>query len=452
MVNVADGGTPAGDEVLATVFAALERKQIRYCLLRGYAELSIASVHKEIDLLVCSDDLRLFAATVSELGFVRFPAWGHAPHHFFVAFDEPSGRWHKLDVVTDLVYGRPIRYLRLDLARQCMKESVAIDAVRMLAPENELLTLLVHQILDKGAIPEERRACLRSLKHIVASDARLLAKTRRYLELHMPSIIDWKFITQAIDDEDWGRLLSQQRSITRALFWSDPLGNVWRSVRSRLLRRLRSLLFMMSRHGVSMALLAPDGAGKSTLAGTLSGDNILRAKIVYMGGNLEFSTVGLPTTSWLRRRVRSLRDVRSGGKGFPLRAANFFNRLTEQWLRCFVGLYYKWTGRFVVFDRYVYDALQSAPPRTMWQRLRRALLVKTCPEPDVVVLLDAPGEVLFARKGEHSPERLERQRQVLLALQGRLSNMVIVDATRSAEEVRREVSAILWNRYKTRAA
>ncbi len=452
MVNVAEGGRPADDAVLAKTFDALEQKQVRYCLLRGYAELPIASAHKEIDLLVYPDDLRLFAATVRGLGFVAIPAWGHAPHSFFVAFDETSGSWLKLDVVTDLVYGRPIRFLRLDCARQCLKERVAINGIPTLTPENELLTLLLHHILDKGAIPEERRACLHSLRHAVAGDTRLLAKTQRYLELHMPSTIDWKCISQAIDDEDWGRLLSQQRNIARTLFWSDPLGNLWRNVESRFLRRLRSLFFMMSRHGVSMALLAPDGAGKSTLAGTLSRDNILRAKIVYMGSNLEFSTVGLPTTTWLRSRVRSLSEDDGGATGIALRAVNFFNRLTEQWLRCFVGLYHKWTGRFVVFDRYVYDALQSAPPRTVWQRMRRALLVKTCPEPDVVVLLDAPGEILFARKGEHSPERLERQRQVLLALQGRLSNMVIVDATRPAEDVRREVSAILWNRYKARAA
>jgi len=97
------------------VFKALNQRQIKYCLLRGMAELSEDLPRKEVDLLLLSDHLPEFANTVFRLGFFPIPSWGHAPHYFFVAFDKQSDAWLKLDVVIDLVYGKPIRFLQIRL-------------------------------------------------------------------------------------------------------------------------------------------------------------------------------------------------------------------------------------------------------------------------------------------------------------------------------------------------
>jgi hypothetical protein len=64
-----------------------------------------------------------------------------------------------------------------------------------------------------------------------------------------------------------------------------------------------------------------------------------------------------------------------------------------------------------------------------------------------VFVLDAPGEVLHARKGEHTPEKLEEQRQRYLALGSRLPQSVVVDVTRDFGLVRREVVGRIWRRW-----
>jgi thymidylate kinase len=75
------------------------------------------------------------------------------------------------------------------------------------------------------------------------------------------------------------------------------------------------------------------------------------------------------------------------------------------------------------------------------------LLAHACPAPDLVLVLDAPGEVLYARKGEHSADFLEQQRQQYIALRARLPEMIVVDATRDAERVRRDALAAIWRGY-----
>ena len=104
----------------------------------------------------------------------------------------------------------------------------------------------------------------------------------------------------------------------------------------------------------------------------------------------------------------------------------------------------------VLFDRYMYDAPGNNRRLSLKSRLRRWMLVAIAPEPNLVVFLDAPGAVLYARKGEHSPEILEQQRQHYLSLQQQLPQMVVVDATNTAEQVRRKVTALIWQWYAKR--
>jgi len=115
--------------------------------------------------------------------------------------------------------------------------------------------------------------------------------------------------------------------------------------------------------------------------------------------------------------------------------------LTVQWRRYLQARYAQARGHLVVFDRYAYDALLPQPQRrNPLKRLRRWLLAHACPPPHLVLVLDAPAEVLYARKGEHTVGKLESQRQAYRSLQTRLSNVTILDATREAEHVRRQAN------------
>jgi thymidylate kinase len=80
-------------------------------------------------------------------------------------------------------------------------------------------------------------------------------------------------------------------------------------------------------------------------------------------------------------------------------------------------------------------------------RVHGFLLRRLYPRPDLVVYLDAPGEVLFQRKGEASPDWLEARRRQYLELREAVPHFVTVDAARPVEQVTHEVARIITRFY-----
>jgi thymidylate kinase len=72
------------------------------------------------------------------------------------------------------------------------------------------------------------------------------------------------------------------------------------------------------------------------------------------------------------------------------------------------------------------------------------------PRPDLVIYLDAPGDVLLARKGEGSVEALERRRGEYRAIADHVQDFVEVDATRPVEEVTGAVADVIRSRLSGR--
>lgn len=74
----------------------------------------------------------------------------------------------------------------------------------------------------------------------------------------------------------------------------------------------------------------------------------------------------------------------------------------------------------------------------------------SCPPPDLVLVLSAPGPVMYAKKREYSAETLEDWRQHFLALRRKLPQVELVDTTRPVDEVRADAMHRIWRRYPAR--
>jgi thymidylate kinase len=99
-----------------------------------------------------------------------------------------------------------------------------------------------------------------------------------------------------------------------------------------------------------------------------------------------------------------------------------------------------------VYDRHALDARIPGSHVGARSRVRRWILAHAIPPPELIVVLDAPAEVLFARKGEHDVATLEAQRGGYAEIAREFAGAQLVDAGRDADLVRRDVTARTWRR------
>ncbi len=214
----------------------------------------------------------------------------------------------------------------------------------------------------------------------------------------------------------------------------------------------------------TVALIGPDGAGKTTVARTLEHALGIPAKYIYMGVNWDASEQLLPTTRVIQaiRRARG-RSRASGGPPPPLptvspsrplarralrgvwTALALGNRLAEEWYRQLLAWSFVRRGVVVVFDRHFFSDYHAHDiagngTRSFERRLHGFLLSRVYPKPSLVVYLDAPPELLLARKGEGTLESLERRRRDYLELAAETPHFVTVDASRPLDHVVSDVA------------
>lgn len=215
----------------------------------------------------------------------------------------------------------------------------------------------------------------------------------------------------------------------------------------------------------TVAIVGADGAGKTSIARELEQRSSLRLRYLYMGANIESANVTLPTSRLIlrwklasyRRKADRLgiidpdyvsthhdahRSIRYGKVTSALRLAN---RIGEMSYRLAVATLWQLRGYTVLYDRhFALDAqLVNTPGARLTDRLYHRLTTLMSPEPDLILFLDAPPEVLLERKGEGTRESLARRRAVYLEHGARTKNFVRLDASRPLSEVVGEAAALI---------
>ncbi|MDX1661275.1 MAG: hypothetical protein R3326_05745 [Gemmatimonadota bacterium] len=185
-----------------------------------------------------------------------------------------------------------------------------------------------------------------------------------------------------------------------------------------------------SPRGLCLAVLGPDGAGKSTVIDRVTrhlGPRFAGVRRFHLRPHFGRDTSRGPVTDPHADRPRS--------------AIASAMKLVLWWIDYRIG-YARWVrpalrrGELVVFDRYFWDLL--ADPRR-YRYAGSSDLVRSVgrgiPRPDVTVVLDAPVEVLRSRKREVPREEVASQREIYRALAEELDGAVRVDASPPADQV-----------------
>jgi thymidylate kinase len=406
--------------LLAAALEALDRAGIRWSLLRG-VEGPVAQAG-DVDVLVDRADAARLTDALAPLGFARLPAWGYGSHRFHLGYDAAADRWLKLDVVTELAFGRWFS-LPSDAATRCLSRRRRRERVVLLDDGDAFWCLLLHRLLDKGHVG----AAAAPLAHLARAPGCADSPMACELERIAPASCAPARLLDAARRGAWSELDASGPELAAAWRRRRRLASLRRRAMGRFARSAGALL--RGRRGMTVALVGADGAGKSSAAAALASSFPLPVRTVYM------------SPAMTPRPGRSPR-----GAGLALRIGAQLGR----WLGAQA---HRLRGRLVLFDRYAYDALLPARwalgPRG---RLRRWLLGHACPAPRLIVVLDAPGELLHARTGEHDAAVLEAERRAYLRLAHARARAVVIDAAREPDRVRRDVTEAIWAAYRARWA
>lgn len=402
---------------VAKVFAALDRAGVAWALLRD--DDAVLPSAPDVDLLLHEADVPGADAALTSLNFARLPGWGRANHRFYLTYAAEHDAWVKLDIVTALSFG-PNGEIRTGCAEACLVRRVRGDGVSVLDDDDRFWALFLHCALDRSDVPDRHARRLSEMSATADGTGPLASWFAR----HAPDGWTTDRAIRAARTGEWESISELRRRMRADRRWSSPASVLLR-VRGEVLRRMTKLRKLTVQRGITVALLGPDGVGKSTLSKALGRTFYFPVRSVYMG------------------------LYGAGPSGRP--PSGMLGRVGRQWSGYLRAMFHRSRGRLVVFDRFSYDAsLRRPSDARLRARARSWLLSRSIPAPDLVVVLDAPPELLRARKDEDDLRTLGAQRAAYLELAARLKGVEIVRTDRSIEEVRRDVTARIWNRYVER--
>jgi thymidylate kinase len=422
-----------GARVFGEALTCLGDAHVQFALLRD--DPRALDRLADLDLLVEPRDRRLAFAALERAGFALRRDRRLRAKWVFVRFE--AGRFFAIDLHEACVQGG-IVYMDARLALGRLDRG---GPAPRLGPEDRFVHLLLHNLLGKPALQDKHLPALRALAAARLDAARLEAQTRPFGtgEVVRRALQDLEAL--AHDPPAWRRL----RLRLRARLLLHP-ANLAGACRHRWGDRLR-----LRRRPVVLALLGPDGSGKTTFADTLEAvlrDSPLRAGRVYMGcwGHdhlpmRQARRLVPPQVSYVRlllhrcglelvlnageREVLEARPswrallgaaLRTGLKGLAFHAA-LAAEMTYRYLR-FVAAARR---PIVIADRWVHD-LEFRQGRVPFAHggFGRRFLYRLFPKPDGVLYLSAPYELVARRKAQLDRRQYEDMdrifRQVLQPL------------------------------------
>jgi thymidylate kinase len=414
---------PAAEQLIAGAMAALEAVGVRYCLLHAPDAPALAGT-ADVDCLIDEtvSAAELFAALQSYCAGVeaRIVMWDG----FYGALSYRARTGDAAFVHLDFVKASAVEgwvfYRSADIWRRRRREGPFWVLAPGVAFASDLARAAAKGQLDHrrvrrldAAFRDDRDGCKAEL-------ARFWSPSSRTRIVEAVRSCDWTDLQDALP--------AYREELKRAV--APGLAAVARARLANFTGRMRRL---RRPDGVFVALLGPDGAGKSSVIEALEHRLAsLFPKTVCHGF----------TPGWMHRlRHGEYRENRSPHKLAPRSKAQSILRALGYWYpSCVIGYGFRRaeTARrmLVLNDRYLIDAAVD-PTRYRYSGpawLVRLLAAAT-PHPDLLVVLDAPAETIQARKQEVPLEETARQRRAYLAVARSWRGAVAVDAGRALPQV-----------------
>jgi thymidylate kinase len=421
------GDRNSRETVLRSLFAVLDARGIPHCVLHGGRELG-TGVRSDVDCVMPAPILPHALASIlrenrRQLGadLVQWLQHEATAHYLVLAMDRGATcrEFLALDVSSDYRRNGRVFYSGEEiLASRRRARDVWVPS-----PAIEFGCYLVKKVAKRFLAEEHGRLLSTLYRRDPAGCDREIAR--------FWSEPGCSLVARCARSGDWIELVNHLPSLRRELLELRGPTSAWASLRYWTRDAIRRIRRWRNPSGVHLVLLGPDGAGKST---TLSAVGAALAPSFRRVASYHLAP------AILRRPAAAHRVVDPHGRpprsllGSLLKLAYWALDYSLGYLLAVRPALARST--LVLFDRYLVDALVD-PRRYRYGGPKLALRAvwRVVPKPDLVILLDAPAEVLRGRKQELPLEEIARQRNAYRTLVEQLPNGHVVDAAHAPERV-----------------
>lgn len=402
------------------ICVCLNQAGVNYCLLRMPTELVEDARPGDIDLLVDGHDLGRFYDVLAE-NFDLEKLYYIQTHAQIPVIDRESGLSIKLDLHAKLYVGMSGGLFPYPIEDAVLASSELRGDIPRPAFEYEYTLLMLHALVDKSTIRNARLRHLFSLFSMAkAHQTNIYKLWERALGVGLTDSL-W----DALARENIDALKALRRAILRHFGSKTPLKSTKYFLTSQI--RARSYLWNWPLiKPFTVAIVGPDGVGKSTLGKTMAKNPGVSYRYFGNQGTL------LPTTKLIHKIWKSKQGKpvsspvtkKDGGerKRSKPKRRSWKNRLKDVSTRPLLQWHHaaEMGARYlsevtdskhdvVIFDRYVYDMcidhLQDISEPS-WRRALTKLYLDYFPTPDLLVMLVADPDLIYQRKQEKTPAQL----------------------------------------------
>lgn len=428
-------------DLIRGLFEALRKADLPFLVLRNYQDLPHATTN-DVDLLIPPERLgeaeSILAQVAAKVGWVVHNRARFSPVSLFL-HHPVTLQQIQIDYFINLQW-RGLDLVGLD---EAFEAAGSFNGFPVPHPAHEALLNLTGRLLPYGRVREKYREQIAKTARqqgaeLEASLARLFGAARARQVVARCREADWKAIEAMAGD------------LRRALIVSRPLRALagWVAMACRLAVRF------LCPPGPWVVFLGPDGSGKSTCLAACE-EGLVNS--FNPGKNLHIHWKPVPFRKPRRGSAAPNLDPhgqkpRPGPVSLVYLVGHALQFILGHWTVVMPAIF---RNGMVFYDRHYVDFLVD--PRRYRLRLSRGLIRwvgRWLPQPDLILVLDAPPGVLLARKSEVPPDECLRQVEAYRQLAAEFTQTRLLDATRPPAAVGaaavREVLAHLAERTARR--
>jgi len=429
--------------VACCLLAALDRECKAYCVLSGYEHLP-ESFDTDIDFMVDAEDFQRMPKIIEHVARETNTRLFHTVGHEFSARSYSLG----FQAGNRLIIVQPDSTADYRHFGLLWLRAPEVLAARRSHPQGFWIPAAAHEFayylikrLNKRFLNEEHGLKLHRLylEDPAGSDAmigRFWKGQNRNLLCRMASTNNWVQMESDLEPLRVELMRNSEESVMQRIA----------SGATQVLHHLRRAMMPT---GGCIAIIGPDGAGKSAVI------DAIRQQFRFAYHKVKC----------FHLRPKSLRPGKATQqvvtdphgrppRGMILSVLKVFFLVADYWLGYTLKIAPAMRrSELIVFDRYIYDLLvDSKRVRYGGPAWLLKVVARVVPRPNLVILLDAPADVLWSRKQEVPIEEVMRQRDLYRKVASKLPFATTVNAAQPLADVIMDVDNVIVEHYERRTA